>query len=255
MLKVAIHGEKMRQEVTTALSSGSSGKIEIVDNARSADILLSLGGDGTLLNTLPIVCDSEVPVLGINLGRLGFLTGLGKDDIPRLAELLIGGAFDYEKRQVLEITVKDSGYGPLFALNEAAILRNENTSTISVEVRVSGRPLNIYSGDGVIFATPTGSTAYSMSCGGPILTPQADNIVITPVASHTLTVRPIVLTGNSVIHAYCPSSGKLTLDSRNYSIDAETIIDVRRADFSFVTMKPKGKEFFETLREKLSWGR
>ncbi|MDR1739909.1 MAG: NAD(+)/NADH kinase [Bacteroidales bacterium] len=244
----------MRKEITASLCSCSQGRIDIVDDVHSADILLSLGGDGTLLNTLPVVGDSEVPVLGLNLGRLGFLTGVGKDDIPRLASLLIEGAFDYEKRQVLEISCS-SFEQPLFALNEAAILRDENTSTVSVEVFVDNLLLNIYSGDGVIFATPTGSTAYSMSCGGPILTPQADNIVITPVASHTLTVRPIVLRGDSVINAVCPSVCKLTLDSRNYSIDAAANICIRRAGFSFVTMKPKGKEFFETLRDKLFWGK
>ncbi|MDR1973670.1 MAG: NAD(+)/NADH kinase [Bacteroidales bacterium] len=249
-MNVAIHGNNSREEVISCLKQNSS--IGVVDDIKNADVLISLGGDGTLLNTLSIVGSLEIPVLGVNLGRLGFLTCVSRDDIPQLADMLIKGAFTPVKRRVLKVSLSNEVF---YALNEAAILRNENTSVISVEVLVDERPLNVYSGDGVIFATPTGSTAYSLSCGGPILLPSSDNFVVTPIASHTLTVRPLVLTGDAVIKATCSSDFKFTLDSRSFNLRADTPIVMQRADFSFVTMKLNEKSFFDTLGEKLSWGK
>ncbi|MDR2556599.1 MAG: NAD(+)/NADH kinase [Bacteroidales bacterium] len=307
-MKIAVFGETLRSEVIASLTSDK--RISIVDNVDYADVLLSLGGDGTLLNTLSVIGSREIPVLGVNLGRLGFLTGATRDDIPSLAAMLLNREFSTVKRSVLEVLLDNSSNcgldsaiiagdcvrhcegearsnpvrnvlhrapdpaviadncvrhcegearsnpvrNGLYALNEAAILRDENSSTISVAVFVDNLLLNNYHGDGVIFATPTGSTAYSLSCGGPVLPPEADNIVVTPIASHTLTVRPLVLTGNAVLRAECSVPCKLTLDARKYSLPAGTSITIKRAPFPFITMKPKGKEFFETLREKLFWG-
>jgi NAD kinase len=318
-MKIAVFGEALRGEVIASLMADK--RISIVDDASAADVLLSLGGDGTLLDTLSIVgsrceiggsgvggssgvgsnsndsgCGSggdsggnggggrigcsgsdgvggssgdggnggarEIPVLGVNLGHLGFLTGATQNDIPSLAAMLLDGEFSTVKRSVLEVIIEDGdaqredgSARREYALNEAAILRDENSSTISVDVSVDNVPLNNYRGDGVIFATPTGSTAYSLSCGGPVLPPEADNIIVTPIASHTLTVRSLVLTGNTILRAECSVPCKLTLDARNYSLTESAVITVKRAPFSFITMKHRNKEFFETLREKLSWGR
>ncbi|MDR0619516.1 MAG: NAD(+)/NADH kinase [Bacteroidales bacterium] len=255
-MKIVVFGETLRNEVIDSLTCDK--RISIVDDIDSADLLLSLGGDGTLLNTLPVIGSREIPVLGVNLGRLGFLTGATRNDISSLAAMLLNGEFSTVRRSVLEVCYSESNVQSSneihYALNEVAILRDENSSTIPVDVFVNNLLLNNYRGDGIIFATPTGSTAYSLSCGGPVLPPEADNIVVTPVASHTLTVRPLVLTGNSVLHAKCSVACKLTLDARNFFLSTGAVITIKRAPFSFITMKLRGKEFFETLREKLSWG-
>jgi NAD+ kinase len=256
-MNIIVFGEASRSEVIASLTSDKH--ISIVDDIASADMLISLGGDGTLLNTLSLVGSREIPVLGVNLGRLGFLTGATRNDIPSLATMLLDGEFTTVKRSVIAVDV-EGGLEPQYpntaryALNEAAVLRDENTSTITVDVSVDNAPLNNYRGDGVIFASATGSTAYSLSCGGPVLPPEADNIIVTPIASHTLTVRPLVLTGNAVLRAECPTPCKLTLDARNYSLPSDTVITIKRAPFSFITMRHRDKDFFETLREKLSWG-
>lgn len=230
--------------------------------------VLGLGGDGTILDTLSLVKDSGIPVLGVNLGRLGFLSGMGKKELPLLLENLKKEDFTRENRSVLELQLCEpfqaNGIQSIlnfpYALNEVAIFKCDTASLLSVKVSVNDMLLNTYYGDGVLFATPTGSTAYSLSCGGPILMPESENIIITPVASHTLTVRPFVLPSNSIVEIEVNNNDrglnqfKIALDSRIYTLTSPFRIVLKKADFSFTTLRLKDFSFFDTIRKKLMWG-
>ena len=236
------------------------GKAPVFDRDLPAgiDVLLSLGGDGTLLDTLPLVRDSGVKVLGVNMGSLGFLSGVDRPEIARLAEALRSRLYVEEKRSVLEIETERPNQLPFpYALNEAVVFKCDTASLISVQVRVGGHLLNVYHGDGVIFSTATGSTAYSLSCGGPILSPGMDAFLITPIASHTLTVRPVVLPCDEdlEVEVAAQTSGfRLSLDSEIRRFDGPLRFHIRLAPFKLNTLRLHGHSFFETLRQKLMWG-
>ncbi len=227
-------------------------------------LLVCLGGDGTLLDTLHLVKDSGIAVLGIHFGRLGFLNAVSAGNIEKT---LYPGFFDdfrRENRLVLEACdfEVDAGFsGTLpekfpYALNEVALLKADTESLVFLDVYVDGSYVNTYYGDGVIFSTPTGSTAYSLSCGGPILIPSADNILITPVASHTLTVRPLVLEGYQeiTVKARGKEQCKVSLDSHAYELKGPFSFKVRKSSFKFITIYPNDRNFFDAIREKLMWG-
>lgn len=221
------------------------------------DVLLSLGGDGTLLDTLPLVRDSGVKVLGVNMGSLGFLSGADRHEIAHLADALRCRQYDEEKRAVLKIESETPGLLPFpYALNEAVVFKCDTASLVSVQVRVGGQLLNIYHGDGVIFATATGSTAYSLSCGGPILSPEMEAFLITPIASHTLTVRPVLLPCVEPLEVEVTHTGdfRLSLDSDIRSLNGPLRFRIRQADFKLTTLRLRPHSFFTTLRQKLMWG-
>lgn len=226
--------------------------------ARS-DLILSFGGDGTLLRIAREIGPLETPILGVNIGRLGFLADLEVGEVIPAIRELERGSFRIERRLVLEAHSDPALLAePLFALNEIVIERGASASLISVRVDVDGRYLNTFWADGLIVSTSTGSTAYSLSVGGPLITPGSGVIVITPIAPHTLTVRPIILPRTSEITARVTTRGPSYLvaaDGAGTTVEAQDVpIRVRRADHTVGLVKVGDRDYFATLREKLMWG-
>lgn len=222
------------------------------------DILFSFGGDGTILDSVPIIRDSGIPVLGINTGNLGFLSSVSPKETSEAVKNIITGNYEIEQRSLIQINDEKNIFGGInYALNEVSVCRKDNGSLIVVNVFIDGMLLNTYWADGIILATPTGSTAYSMSVGGPIMTPNADSFLITPIAAHNLSVRPVVIPDKSVVRikvdGRCDSFA-LGLDSRIMSVDKSFEIELRKTEFSFNMIKMTDKNFFETIRKKLMWG-
>jgi len=222
------------------------------------DIFFSIGGDGAILEALTMVRDSGVPIMGINIGRLGFLSSIAKDEVLPAIDKVLDKDYKIDSRAVIRLNQPDDLFGDLnYALNELTITRKDTTSLIVLHVYVDDMFLNSYWADGLIISTPTGSTAYSLSSGGPILTPGSENFVITPIAPHNLTVRPIVIADDSKIRIIVEGRGDqflLSLDSRKAVIHSNFELIVEKADFQVSLIQMKGKDFFMTLREKLKWG-
>lgn len=228
------------------------------DLKSKADYVICLGGDGTMLETLALVRKSGIPVLGVNTGRLGFLASVSKDDIEKAVLLLVTEKFSLDKRELLEIIGAEKQFDSLnYCLNEFTIHKKDSSAMIHIDTYVDGVFLNSYFADGLIVSTPTGSTAYSLSCGGPIMVPDSENFIITPIAPHNLNVRPIVISNNRTLSFKV--SGRydgfnLSLDSRNAQINSGTEITIKKADFRFNMITFEGQHFFQTLRNKLLWG-
>lgn len=224
-----------------------------------ADILFSIGGDGTLLDTIAFVRNSGIPVLGVNLGRLGFLSSISRDEIIPAIDKVIAGNYQLDQRTLLTLTHPEGLFGELnYALNELSITKTDTNSLAVVEVYVDDKFLNTYWADGLLVATPTGSTAYSLSCTGPIITPGSESFVITPIASHNLTVRPIVIPDNAVIRLKVGGRNKLYrvgLDSRFGTIGNSAELVIKKAGFKVNLIQLPSKDFFSTIREKLLWGK
>lgn len=233
---------------------------EVADNPANANIELffSLGGDGTFLDSVSKVGRTGIPVLGINLGRLGFLSSTREEGTAEALQAVIARRYTIEERGLLALETKDAGFeSPLFALNEVSLHKRDSSSMISVDAYVGKRFLNTYWSDGLIVATPIGSTAYSLSCGGPLLDPDCDAMVITPIAPHNLNVRPFVVPGNSLIRLRAEARGDkylVNLDSRSLTFDRPMDLLVRRADHRVRFVHLEGQDFFNTLRDKLAWG-
>ncbi len=224
----------------------------------NTDFLFSIGGDGTLLDTLGLVRDSGIPVVGINIGRLGFLSSISKDELDYSISSLVRGDYLIEDRALLQVNKPTNLFREVnHALNELTISRKESTSLMLIHVYVDEKFLNSYWADGLIVSTPTGSTAYSLSCGGPILTPGSENFLITPIATHNLTVRPVVIRDDSVIRIRAEGRDKhffISLDSKFETIEANQEITISKGDYSFKLVQMKNKNFFTTIRDKLNWG-
>jgi len=225
-----------------------------------ADMLFSIGGDGTILDAVPLLGNSGIPVLGINMGRLGFLSSVAKEDISNAIQLVTQGRFATESRTLLELVSPKGVFhdGVNYALNEINIIRNPEHSLLAIKVFVDDVFLNTYWGDGILMATPTGSTAYSLSAGGPILTPNSRSFVITPIAAHNLTVRPIVIPDDSVVRIHAEGREKqfvFSMDSRTCALDTSLELVVRKADFCIRTVRMEDSDFFTTIRNKLMWGK
>ncbi len=224
-----------------------------------ADCMLSIGGDGTFLGTLPYIKDSNLPIIGINNGRLGFLANTQIDDIESALNNFVTGNFNLDKRTLLEINSQNETFSKtqLYALNDITVRRTENASMLSFKVEVEGEFLNNYWADGIIIATPTGSTAYSLSCGGPILTPDSNSFILTPIASHTLTVRPVVFSDKNIIKVKISGrSCHYTLGVDSCSLNLESTIEliISKAPFQLNIVQFPQNSFFKTIREKLMWG-
>lgn len=222
-----------------------------------ADMAISVGGDGTFLRTARWLAGREVPILGINTGHLGFLAENAADDADAVADLIISGDATEERRLVLRVECEalPSSEWP-YALNEVAFLKGA-ASMIDIDVTLDGFHLADYRADGLLVATPTGSTAYNLSVGGPILAPKLENITLSPIAPHTLTLRPVVVGGDSVIEATVESRARefrLSLDGRSASIPCGVPVRIRKAAHSVVTLRRPGDDFASTLRNKLLWG-
>lgn len=222
------------------------------------DFLFSLGGDGTILDTLTLVQDSGIPVLGVNVGRLGFLTAIGTENIADSIDALVKGHFSLDKRRLLRLESNRNLFGGVnYALNELTIHKKDSSSMIIINTYLNGEYLNSYWADGLIIATPTGSTGYSMSCGGPIVAPYSGNFVITPIAPHNLNVRPIVVSDQNVISLEVLGRSQYflaSLDSRSVTIDSAISLAVRREDFTMNLVRLGSSNFLDTLRKKLNWG-
>lgn len=222
------------------------------------DVVITLGGDGTMLGAVALVRDSGVPMLGINLGRLGFLAAIAKNDIAEAIEKLRFGQYSIEERVTLYLESHPQIFGDVpFALNDCTILKRDTSSMITLHTFINGDYLNSYWADGIIIATPTGSTGYSLSCGGPIIFPRSGNFVITPVAPHNLNVRPIVLSDESIISFEIEGRGDnfiCTLDSRFELITAHHQLAVRKNHSPIRLVQLQDVTFLSTIREKLAWG-
>lgn len=223
-----------------------------------ADVLISLGGDGTMLSTIRHVKTSGMPVIGINTGRLGFLASIAKDEIPQAIDALINKEYTIEPRTLLKLQASQPIFEPLnFALNEFTIHKRDSAAMITIHVYLNGQLLNSYWADGLIVATPTGSTAYSLSCGGPILTPDSKNFIITPIAPHNLNVRPLVIPDDKELRIKVEGRSEqflITLDSRSQTIQSDIELILTKEDFQFNIVKLDNQDFFNTLRNKLMWG-
>lgn len=223
-----------------------------------ADVMFSLGGDGTFLETLAFVRDSGIPVLGINTGRLGFLANVAKSEINEAIDALMHKKFSIEKRSLLSVSGPKGLFGEVnYGLNELTVLKKDTSSMITINAYINGDYLNSYFADGLIIATPTGSTAYSLSCGGPLVMPGSENFVITPIAPHNLNVRPLVISDNNIITLKVEGRSPnylATLDSRSEIIESNIELTIKKADFSAHLIKLENQSFFTTMRNKLLWG-
>lgn len=222
------------------------------------DFFLSIGGDGTLLDSVCLVGEKEIPIIGLNTGRLGFLATVSTDKIEDAVTQLVAGNYQIESRTLLSLTgSKKLFQGENFALNEFTIHKRDTSSMITVHTYIDGMYLNSYWADGLIVATPTGSTGYSLSCGGPLITPGAKNFVITPVSPHNLNVRPIIVSDESEISFEIEGRSDkfmISLDSRSTSISSEVKLQVKKESFSAKLVKLPTYHYFDTLRQKLNWG-
>ncbi|MBR1631832.1 MAG: NAD kinase [Paludibacteraceae bacterium] len=222
------------------------------------DAFLSVGGDGTFLTSAALIGNREIPILGVNTGRLGFLSDSSIEQLEQSVDDLIAGNVEIERRSVLHVVSSDSSIkGRRYALNEIAVLKQDHASMISVEATVDGRLLNIYQADGLIISTPTGSTAYNLSVGGPLLVPESPSFVISPVATHSLTVRPLVIPDTWRIHLRIGSrSGNylISIDGRSQTLQQLTELTIERARYDVLVVHTKGSDFMDTLRKKLLWG-
>ena len=222
------------------------------------DFVISVGGDGTLLETVSYVGPLELPIVAINTGRLGFLATISKEMIPQAIDALSENQFSFEYRSLVKVhSDKDIFNGKNFGLNDFTILKKDTSAMITVHAYIDGEYLNSYWADGLIVSTPTGSTGYSLSCGGPVVLPQSNNFIITPVSPHNLTVRPMVVSDNSVISFEIEGRSKnflVSLDTRSYTVDASVQMAVSKEDFQAKLVKLDGYNFLDTLRMKLNWG-
>ncbi|WP_420592496.1 NAD kinase [Robiginitalea biformata] len=226
----------------------------------SFDLFISFGGDGTILRAITYIRESAIPIVGVNTGRLGFLSTFRKEEVRSLLEEFRAGAYRIVERSLVEASLEGDtpGGGQLnFALNEVTVSRKDTTSMITVETYLDGEYLTSYWADGLIVATPTGSTGYSLSCGGPVIAPTAKSLVITPIAPHNLNARPLVIDDDTVIRLRVSGREQqhlLSLDSRITSVDNGTEITVRRAPFTIRMVEYTSESFFKTIRKKLLWG-
>lgn len=226
----------------------------------SFDMLISIGGDGTILRAATLVRDSGVPILGINAGRLGFLATVQKENIDEFMQFIINKKYTISKRALLSLTCTPTNEAIEeinFALNEISVSRKDTTSMITVETYLNNEFLSSYWADGLIISTPTGSTGYSMSCGGPILTPDVKSFVITPIAPHNLNARPLVVPDETEIRLKVSGREEhylVSLDSRIASVKNETILIIKKTPFHINMVEIPQETFLKTLRTKLFWG-
>jgi len=222
------------------------------------DFLISIGGDGTLLESVSYIGPAEIPILGINTGRLGFLANISRNDMEAALSKVLHKQFRLDERTLLRLeSSKDIFHNLTFALNDFAIVKKDTSSMITIHTYIDGVFLNSYWADGIIVSTPTGSTGYSLSCGGPLIFPRSGNFAITPVSPHTLTVRPIVVPDSSEITFRVEGRSKkflVSLDSRMATIDPSTELKITKAKFKANLIQLEGYHYFKTLREKLNWG-
>ncbi|HAW51309.1 MAG TPA: NAD kinase [Flavobacteriales bacterium] len=232
-----------------------SNKAELVMNA---DILVTVGGDGTILRAVQYVAGSEIPVLGINTGRLGFLTSITLNEIPNLLDEIKRNIHRIEERGLLEVRASDQKNEDVgLAFNELSVQKKDSSAMITIHTELDGEFLNSYWADGLIVATVTGSTAYSLSCGGPVVMPGSGNIIITPIAPHNLNVRPLIVDDCSQIRLWFETRSNdllIALDSNSRIIQDNVSIHIKKSDTTIKLLRQESYSYLETLRNKLNWG-
>ncbi|MDA0193466.1 MAG: NAD kinase [Bacteroidetes bacterium] len=286
-MRIALHGKQFIeestqyvQEIINILSShgvdmlfspsfgkiisGSSLKVERLQTfsklkmEKPIDFIFSIGGDGTLLETVTHVGSLGIPILGINTGRLGFLATTAKTDIAVALDSLFKNDFSLDKRTLIRLETEQNIFKDLnFALNEMTVVKNDTSSMIRVICHINDRLLNTYWADGLMISTPTGSTGYSLSCGGPVVLPSSQNFLITPINPHNLNVTPMVVSDSSIIKIEVDSRETkflTSLDSRSATVGASVKMKVLKESFTANLIKMKGYSFLDTLRNKLNWG-
>ena len=228
---------------------------------KSYDLLISIGGDGTILKAITFVKHLSIPIVGINSGRLGFLAKIKIDKIEEAIDEIISGNYSISERSLIEVITseKNNELSKLnFALNEIAVSRKNTTSMISIETKLDDNYLNSYWADGLIIATPTGSTGYSLSCGGPIIMPEAENLVITPIAPHNLNARPLIIADSTEISLMINGRENeflISLDSRITTLSNTNVVVIKKSPFKIKMIELENESFLITLREKLMWGK
>jgi NAD+ kinase len=226
----------------------------------SFNLLISIGGDGTILRAITFVRDLGIPIVGINTGRLGFLATIQTDEISNALNEIFKGAYKISERSLLSVTtspMNEDIENTNFALNEIAISRKNTTSMITVETHLNDEYLTSYWADGLILSTPTGSTGYSLSCGGPVITPDANNFLLTPIAPHNLSARPLIIPDNTSVKFKVDGREDqflLSLDSRIITLPNSTKVIIKKADFVIRMVELIDESFLDTLRKKLLWG-
>lgn len=226
----------------------------------SYSLLISIGGDGTILRAVTLIRDSGIPIVGINTGRLGFLATISLDQFETSIEQLLNGNYQLSKRRLLSVSTstpnKDIDHTN-FALNEITVSRKNTTSMITVETHLNSEYLTSYWADGLILSTPTGSTGYSLSCGGPVITPESKNFVLTPIAPHNLNARPLVINDDTIVKLKVTGREKeylISLDSRIVTLPNDCVVTVKKAEFYINLVELEDKSFLKTIRKKLLWG-
>ena len=286
-MKIAVHGRNFRSEAFTSIQQmfdklhelgfevmvsegfqpflnevGIQRSNEVVysedSELKEVDFLFSVGGDGTMLESITQIREKEIPILGINTGRLGFLATTSTNDISAAINSIARGHYHYDDRSLIHLESNQDIFNGLnFGLNEFTVTKRDSSSMIVVHTYIDGEYLNSYWADGLIISTPTGSTGYSLSCGGPVVLPQSSNFIITPVAPHNLTVRPMIISDSSIISLEVEGRSKnflISLDSRSKVIDSSVQLAISREAFRVRLIKLNENNFLNTLRNKLNWG-
>lgn len=226
--------------------------------AKDMELFITMGGDGSFLDAVAMVGDLGIPMVGINLGRLGYLSTVRLEDTDAALGALVARRFRIQERGLVQIDGCGDGFGGRnFALNEVSVHKRDSSTMLSVQAHLGDRYLNTYWADGLIIATPTGSTAYSLSCGGPLLDPTSNVFVLTPIAAHNLNVRPFVVPDHHEVRLVVNPRGDkylVNLDSRNVTLEASAELHIRKAPFALKLVLPEGYDHLDTLRSKLAWG-
>tara|TARA_Y100000768_G_scaffold94951_1_gene69055 strand:- start:1600 stop:2454 length:855 start_codon:yes stop_codon:yes gene_type:complete len=226
-------------------------------NISIIDYIISFGGDGTLLNTVSLIGKSETKILGVNVGKLGFLSYDVSEVFEQIIEEIIRSNYTLEQRSLVSISNKKDIIKNNFALNEISVIKKDSSSMIKIHCYINNKFICTYWSDGLIISTPTGSTGYSLSCGGPILTPDTKNLIITPISPHNLSLRSIIISDDSKIKLKIENQGYnflVSMDSRSYTFKGEQELIIKRAPFKANLIHPNNFDFFATLRKKLNWG-
>lgn len=257
-VEAAISSQYRKDLAEKEFSTSGMDEFHIGDDLSSFDFIFSLGGDGTILDAITYTNGAEIPIVGINLGRLGFLATTPRNEISEAFEMIRSDQFSIESRSLIHVDSNENLFAPYnFGLNEFTIVKKETSSMIVVHTYVDGDYLNSYWADGLIVSTPTGSTGYSLSCGGPLVHPSMKNFIITPVSPHNLNVRPIIVSDQSIITFEIEGRSKqfmVSLDSRSQSVDDSVQISVKREEFEAKLVRFDNSKYFDTLRNKLNWG-
>ena len=252
----------IEREFYTFITEGQhidAGGAQVIEGTDfEADFVISMGGDGTLLKSAHFVGAKDIPIMGVNMGRLGFLADVSPNEIESAIDALYGGSYELEEHTVIQVEVEGQTLETCpRALNDIAVLKRDNASMISIRTCINGEYLVTYQADGLIVSTPTGSTAYSLSNGGPIIVPQAGILCLTPVAPHSLNIRPIAIKDDSEITITVESRSHqflIAIDGRSEKCQEDARLTIRKAPYAIHIVKRQGQKYFATLREKMMWG-